>query len=251
MSGQRIRVLIADDHTIVRSGVRLLLEGQTDMEVVGEALTGDCAVEMSKALHPDVVLMDISMPGLDGMEATRRIKQKSPLIGILVLTMHRSDEHFFAMLHAGASGYILKAAETNELLSAIRSVARGEAVLSPAMAKRLMQDYLSRTPAYDDPETSLLTPREKEILRLIADGYTNREIAERLVLSPSTVHSHRNNLMRKLDLNTQHGLIQYARDRGWVRGGSGDTPNPEVPASPSKPGPVLPAGRLDRPRGSS
>jgi len=226
MSGKRIRVLIADDHTIVRSGVRLLLEGQTDMEVVGEALTGDAAVEMAKTLQPDVVLMDISMPGLDGMEATRRIKEKSPLIGILVLTMHRSDEHFFAMLKAGASGYVLKAAETNELLSAIRSVARGEAFLYPAMAKRLMQDYLSRTPAYDDPETSLLTPREREILRLIADGYTNREIAERLVLSPSTVHSHRNNLMRKLDLNTQHGLIQYARDRGWVRGGPGDSPIP-------------------------
>jgi len=226
MSGKRIRVLIADDHTIVRSGVRLLLEGQTDMEVVGEALTGDAAVEMAKTLQPDVVLMDISMPGLDGMEATRRIKEKSPLIGILVLTMHRSDEHFFAMLKAGASGYVLKAAETNELLSAIRSVARGEAFLYPAIAKRLMQDYLSRTPAYDDPETSLLTPREREILRLIADGYTNREIAERLVLSPSTVHSHRNNLMRKLNLNTQHGLIQYARDRGWVRGGPDDTPIP-------------------------
>jgi two-component system, NarL family, response regulator NreC len=226
MSGKRIRVLIADDHTIVRSGVRLLLEGQTDMEVVGEALTGDAAVEMAKTLQPDVVLMDISMPGLDGMQATRRIKEKSPLIGILVLTMHRSDEHFFAMLQAGASGYVLKAAETNELLSAIRSVARGEAFLYPAMAKRLMQDYLSRTPAYADPETSLLTPREKEILRLIGDGYTNKEIAERLVLSPSTVHSHRNNLMRKLDLNTQHGLIQYARDRGWVRGGPDDTPIP-------------------------
>ncbi|MBM2843628.1 MAG: nreC, partial [Anaerolineales bacterium] len=116
MSGKRIRVLIADDHTIVRSGVRLLLEGQTDMEVVGEALTGDAAVEMANTLQPDVVLMDISMPGLDGMQATRRIKEKSPLIGILVLTMHRSDEHFFAMLQAGASGYVLKAAETNELL---------------------------------------------------------------------------------------------------------------------------------------
>ena len=218
--------MIADDHTIVRSGVRLLLEGQTDMEVVGEALTGDAAVEMAKTLQPDVVLMDISMPGLDGMEATRRIKEKSPLIGILVLTMHRSDEHFFAMLHAGASGYILKAAETNELLGAVRSVARGEAFLYPAMAKRLMQDYLSRAPASEDPEDSPLTPREKQILRLIGDGYTNKEIAERLVLSPSTVHSHRNNLMQKLDLNTQHGLIQYARDRGWVRGGPDDTPIP-------------------------
>src|SRR3970282_1347160 len=134
MSGQRIRVLIADDHTIVRSGVRLLLECQTDMEVVGEALTGDAAVEMAKTLQPDVVLMDISMPGLDGMEATRRIKEKSPLIGILVLTMHRSDEHFCAMSHPGASGYILKAAETNELRGAVRGGAAAEAFRHPAMS---------------------------------------------------------------------------------------------------------------------
>jgi len=226
MADKRIRILIADDHTIVRSGVQLLLEGEPDMEVVGEALTGDAAVAMAEALQPNVILMDIAMPGLDGIEATRRITEKSPHIGILVLTMHRSDEHFFAMLKAGASGYVLKAAETNDLLSAIRSVARGEAFLYPAMAKRLMQDYLSRAPADEAPEISLLTPREKEILRLIADGYTNKEIAERLVLSPSTVHSHRNNLMRKLNLNTQHGLIQYARDRGWVRGGPGDSPLP-------------------------
>lgn len=225
MADRRIRILIADDHTIVRSGVQLLLEGEPDMEVVGEALTGDAAVEMAQSLQPDVILMDIAMPGLDGIEATRRIREKSPHIGILVLTMHRSDEHFFAMLKAGASGYVLKAAETNELLSAIRSVARGEAFLYPAMAKRLMQDYLSRTPDLEDPGVSPLTPREKEILRLIADGYTNKEIAERLVLSPSTVHSHRNNLMRKLNLNTQHGLIQYARDRGWVRGPE-DSPLP-------------------------
>jgi len=226
MAASRIRVLIADDHTIVRSGVRLLLEGEADMEVIGEALTGTAAVEMAQALQPDVILMDIAMPGLDGMEATRQIKQKSPDIGILVLTMHRSDEHFFAMLKAGASGYVLKAAETNELLGAIRSVARGEAFLYPAMAKRLMQDYLSRTPANDDPEDSPLTPREKQILRLVADGYTNKEIAQRLVLSPSTVHTHRNNLMRKLNLNTQHGLIQYARERGWVRGVPGEAPLP-------------------------
>jgi two-component system response regulator NreC len=222
MAGKKIRVLIADDHTIVRSGVRLLLEGESDMEVVGEALSGDAAVEMAETLQPDVILMDITMPGLDGMEATRRIKEKSPHIGVLVLTMHRSDEHFFAMLKAGASGYVLKAAETNELLNAVRSVARGEAFLYPAMAKRLMQDYLSRTSSSSDSARELLTPRERQVLQLIADGYTNKEIADRLVLSPSTVHSHRNNLMRKLDLNTQHGLIQYARERGWVSSGPSD-----------------------------
>lgn len=216
MASRRIRVLIADDHTIVRSGVRLLLEGESDVEVVGEAVTGEAAVSMAAALQPDVVLMDIAMPGMDGIEATRRIKAASPQIGVLVLTMHRSDEHFFAMLKAGASGYVLKAAETNELLGAIHSVARGEAFLYPAMAKRLMEDYLSRVPGSEDSSDSRLTPRERQILKLIADGYTNKEIADRLVLSPSTVHSHRNNLMRKLDLDTQHGLIQYARRRGWI-----------------------------------
>ena len=202
------------------------LLGGGEVEIIGGSSDPAAGLEEIRRLQPDVILMDIAMPGLDGIEATRRIRVKSPHIGILVLTMHRSDEHFFAMLKAGASGYVLKAAETNELLSAIRSVARGEAFLYPAMAKRLMQDYLSRTPDLEDPGVSPLTPREKEILRLIADGYTNKEIAERLVLSPSTVHSHRNNLMRKLNLNTQHGLIQYARDRGWVRGGPDNSPPP-------------------------
>lgn len=220
MAPKPIRVLIADDHTIVRSGVRLLLEGEPDMEVVGEAITGDAALEMAEALQPDVILMDIAMPGVDGIEATRRVKAASPQVGVLVLTMHRSDEHFFAMLKAGASGYVLKAADTHELLGAIRSVARGEAFLYPAMAKRLMQDYLSRSSEIEDPKDGLLTPRERQILRLIADGYTNKEIADRLVLSPSTIHSHRSNLMRKLDLDTQYGLIQYARKRGWI----GDDP---------------------------
>lgn len=216
MANSRIRVLIADDHTIVRSGIRLLLEGEPDMDVIGEAITGEAAIEKARALQPDVILMDIAMPGMDGIEATRRIKAASPQIGILVLTMHRSDEHFFAMLKAGASGYVLKAADTPELLGAIRSVARGEAFLYPAMAKKLMQDFLSRTPGVEESDDGRLTPREQQILRLIAEGYTNKEIADRLVVSPSTVHSHRNNLMRKLDLDTQHGLVQYARKRGWI-----------------------------------
>lgn len=216
MEPKPIRVLIADDHTIVRSGVRLLLEGEPDMQVVGEAITGEAAIEMAEALRPDVILMDIAMPGVDGIEATRRVKSASPQVGVLVLTMHRSDEHFFAMLKAGASGYVLKAADTHELLGAIRSVARGEAFLYPAMAKRLMQDYLSRSAEIDDPKEGLLTPRERQILRMIADGHTNKEIADRLVLSPSTIHTHRSNLMRKLDLDTQYGLIQYARKRGWL-----------------------------------
>jgi two-component system, NarL family, response regulator NreC len=211
-----IRVLIADDHTIVRSGLTLLLSSESDIQVVGQADDGAAAVDMAARLHPDVVLMDIAMPELDGMAATRQIKAASPETRILVLTMHRSDEYFFEMLKAGASGYVLKAAETDELIAAIRVVARGDAFLFPAMAKKLVQDYVSRFGEVEASGQPSLTPREKEILRLVAKGYSNKEIAEHLVLSPSTVHSHRTNLMKKLNLSTQHGLIDYARGQGWV-----------------------------------
>lgn len=212
----KIRVLIADDHTIVRAGVKLLLETEADMDVVGEAVTGEEAVELAAALRPTVVLMDIAMPALDGLEATRRIKRVSPESQVLVLTMHRTDEYFFEMLKAGASGYVLKAADTDELVSAIRVVARGETFLFPTMAKKLVQDYVRRFGEVEAAGQALLTGREKEILRLVAEGYSNKEIAERLVLSPSTVHSHRSNLMRKLNLSSQHALIQYAREQGWI-----------------------------------
>ncbi|MBI5293367.1 MAG: response regulator transcription factor [Chloroflexi bacterium] len=212
-----IRVLIADDHTIVRAGVRLLLEAEPDMEVIGEALTGDEAVAAAESLKPNVILMDISMPGLNGMEATGKIKTRFPEIQVLVLTMHRSDEYFFEVLKAGASGYVLKGAETNELIGAIRAVARGEVFLYPTMAKQLLQDYLSRVKGLESLALPALTPREKEILHLLADGYSNKEIAERLVVSPSTVHSHHSNLMKKLNLNSRHELIQFARQRGLLR----------------------------------
>jgi len=213
----KIRVLIADDHTIVRTGVRLLLESELDMEVVGEALNGDEALTLVASLQPDVVLMDIAMQGTDGLEATREIKAAFPKIHVLALTMHRSDEYFFEMLKAGASGYVLKGAETNELIGAIRAVARDEVFLYPTMAKQLLQDYLNRLDERQDSLQPSLTLREKEILRLLAEGYSNKEISERLVVSPSTIHSHRTNLMRKLNLSSRHELIRYARERGLIR----------------------------------
>jgi len=213
----KIRVLIADDHTIVRTGVRLLLQAEPDIEVVGEALDGDQAVTLAEALRPDVTLMDIAMPGTNGLEATRQIKARFPDMNILGLTMHRSDEYFFEMLRAGASGYVLKAAETSELIGAIRVVARGEVFLYPSMAKQLLQDYLHRLDDSEMPGQPALTPREKEILRLQAEGYSNKEIAERLVVSPGTIHSHQSNLMKKLNLSSRHELIQYARQRGLLR----------------------------------
>lgn len=210
----RIRVLIADDHTIVRSGLRLLLQAEPDIEVIGEALEGREAVALAESLRPDVVLMDIAMPGTNGLEATQQIKSRFPEMCVLVLTMHRSDEYFFKMLKAGASGYVLKGAETSELITAIRTVARGEVFLYPTMAKQLLQDYLSRLNESEAAGQLTLTPREREILRLLAEGYSNKEIAERLVVSPSTIHSHRTNLMKKLNLSSRHELIQYARQRG-------------------------------------
>lgn len=211
-----IRVIIADDHTIVRSGVRMLLEAEPDIEVVGEALNGLQALEMADALQPDVVLMDITMPDMDGIEATRQMKVKEPRINILVLTMHRSDEYFFEMLKAGASGYVLKGAETGELIKAVRIVARRQAYLYPSMALKLVQDYLRRHEAAGESD-SVLSPREKEIVTLIADGYSNKEIAEELIVSPSTVHSHRSNLMVKLGLSSRRELIQYARESGLIQ----------------------------------
>ena len=211
-----IRVLIADDHTIVRSGLHLLLSSEPDIEVIGEATDGISAVELAQEFKPDVVLMDIEMPELDGFEATRQIRARVPEVNVLVLTMHRSDEYFFQMLEAGALGYVLKGAETSELINAVRAVARGDVFLHPSMARRLVQRFLHQVGA--DPQgRPRLTPREKQILNLVAEGYSNKEIAERLVVSPSTVHSHRTNLMQKLGLSTRHELVQYARRQGPIR----------------------------------
>ncbi len=212
-----IRVMIADDHTILRAGVRMLLEAEPDMVVVGEAVNGDEAITMCASLRPDVVLMDIAMPGTNGLEATRRIKSNQPEVQVLVLTMHRSDEYFFEILKAGASGYVLKSADTNQLIDAIRMVAQGEVFLYPTMAKHLLQDYLTLLKEADGTGGPALTARENEILRLLAEGYSTREIAERLVLSQSTVHSHRTNIMKKLNLNSRHELVEYARKKGVLR----------------------------------
>lgn len=211
-----IRVLIADDHTIFRSGVRQLLEAKPGIEVVGEARDGGETLALVESLKPDVVLMDIAMPGMDGMEATRRIKARWPDVAVLVLTMHHHDEYLFEMLKAGASGYVLKGDGIGELVDAVQVVNDGKVFLNPDMAQRLVQEYLSRVEGIGDTGP-LLSPREKEVLRLLAEGYSNNEIAQKLVITLSTVHTHRSNIMSKLGLNTHHELIQYARRQGLVR----------------------------------
>ena len=215
-----IRVLVADDHMVVRQGIRSLLQAEPDLQVVGEAGDGRDAVRLARELQPDVVVMDLAMPGMDGMEATRAIKRTLPQTHVLALTVHESDEYFFRVLQAGASGYVLKRAAASELLSAVRAVAHGEVFLFPAVAKKLLADYLMRAQTRDERETrdlyAGLTAREHEILTLIAEGLTNREIAERLMLSLSTVQTHYTHILEKLNLQNRAELIKYAIRRGLI-----------------------------------
>jgi two-component system response regulator NreC len=206
----RIRVLLADDHTILRDGIRSLLEDQPDMLVVGEAEDGHAAVRMACELKPDVVLMDIAMPLLNGLEAARRIKRDCPQARVLILSMHENEEYIRQALASGAMGYILKDAAAHDLLGAIRSVHAGEAVLSPAITRLVIEDYLRWGDLGAADLTNGLSPREREVLQLIAEGYTNKQIAEILSISIKTVQAHRANIMSKLDLHDRSELIKYA-----------------------------------------
>lgn len=206
----KIRILIADDHTLLRNGITALLEDDEDIVVVGEASDGREAVRLAGQLKPNVVLMDIAMPLLNGLEATRQIKHEHPEINVLVLTMYDNEEYFREMLEAGASGYIIKRAAATELVNAIRAVYRGEAVLSPAITRLLLEDYLNHDLRSEKDDPNALSSREREVLQLIAEGKTSREIADILNLSVKTVQSHRTNLMQKLDLHDRGELIKYA-----------------------------------------
>jgi len=206
----KIRVLLADDHTILRDGIRALLDDQADIEVIGEAGDGQATVKMTAQLQPDVVVMDIAMPLLNGLEATRQIQRDFPQVKVLILTMHENEEYIRQVLAAGALGYVLKDAAARDLLSAIRAVYQGEAVLSPAITRLVIEDYLRWGDIRPPDSTNGLTSREREVLQLIAEGYTNKEIAEILCISIKTVQSHRTNLMSKLDLHDRGELIKYA-----------------------------------------
>ena len=212
----KIRVLIADDHSLVRAGIRMLLEGHHDIEVVGEAGSGHEVVEQAVRLEPDVVLMDIAMGDLSGMEATQQIKERAPATRVLALTMHDREEYFFAMLQAGALGYVLKESQPEELLAAIRAVYQGEAYLSPAVTKAVLTDYLAQRTGQNQSPYDSLTLREKEILRLVADGRTTRDIGDLLCLSEKTVEKHRASLMHKLGLQSLSQLVKYAIRKGLI-----------------------------------
>jgi len=216
---EKIRVLLADDHTLFREGIRLLLERQGDMQVVGEAADGREAVELAHRLQPNVVLMDIGMPVMNGMEATRLLHTQDPAARVLILTMHGTDDYFFRVLEAGASGYLLKEAAPTDLLSAIRSVHRGEMFFYPTLAKRLAQEYLRRVGSGEERSSfDTLTEREREVLRLIGQGHTNQEIADILCLSINTVQTHRTHIMNKLNLHSRAELMKYAVRLGLLTG---------------------------------
>ena len=212
----KIRVLLADDHAIVRKGLRALLEGEAGIEVIGEAEDGREAVQMTQQLLPDVVLMDLSMPALSGLEATRQIKKRFPEVKVLVLTRHANEEYIFQILRAGASGYVVKKAAPTELMLAIKAVYQGDSFLSPAISRPVIEEYIRKAEAMAEDSYDRLTDREREVLQLIAEGHSSREIAELLHISEKTVRAHRAHLMDKLDIHSTAELTQYAIRKGVI-----------------------------------
>ena len=210
-----IRVLLADDHTLVRAGIRGLLQGLADVDVVGEAGDGQEALRLAESLRPDVVLLDVGMPGLNGLEVAGRIGALDASIRVVILSMHSSEEYVLRALRAGCAGYLLKASAVSELEVAVRAVTRGETYLSPAVSKRVVDDYVSRTGGAADP-LDALTPRQREVLQLAAEGLSSKEIAQRLGLSFKTVEAHRAQLMQRLGLHDLAGLVRFAVRVGLV-----------------------------------
>ena len=211
------RVVVVDDHTLVRQGIVGLLASQPDLEVVGQAGNAQDAMAVIASVSPDVVLMDIAMPGRTGLDATREIQERFPLVKVLVVTIHDREDYLFQALRAGAAGYVLKGAEVQDLLEAVRTAQRGEIYLLPTFTKKLVADYLRRSHAGEDRTTyDGLTDREREILGMIAQGLTSNAIADALFLSPHTVQSHRDHIMAKLDLHSKAALIKYAIGHGLI-----------------------------------
>jgi DNA-binding NarL/FixJ family response regulator len=210
-----VRVLLADDHTLVRAGLRKLLESMPDIDVVGEAGDGLALLELAEQLQPNLVLMDIAMPGLNGLEATARLVKSSPGIRVMILSMHQNEEYVRRALRHGAVAYLLKDAAPMELGLALSAVLRGETYLSPAVSRGVVNDYVQRLREDDQPGEQL-SPRQREVLQLIAEGLSTKDIARRLDLSVKTVETHRTSLMKQLDVHEVTGLVRYALKMGLV-----------------------------------
>ncbi len=212
-----IRILLADDHGILREGLRMLLERQSEFAVVGDASDGREAVEMAEACDPDVVIMDLAMPGLNGIEATRRITARRPRTAVVILSMHSDESYILRSLKAGARGYLLKDSLKADLIEAVRAAAQGKSFFSPKVSQVLKEDYVNELEAKDAEDTwELLTDREREILQLVAEGKTNKEIAAVLNISPYTIDTHRGHILQKLNLHSAPELILYAVRKGII-----------------------------------
>jgi two-component system response regulator NreC len=210
-----IRILIADDHNVVRSGLRVLLNAEEDLEVVEEAGTGEETVERTVAMRPDICLLDIGMPGINGLEAARRIREQAPEVRIIVLTMYDDEAYLRQFLEMGAAGFVLKKAADTELVNAIRAVHRGESFVYPSLMRRLIDSYLEQEPSTTDTRGGEeISPREGEVLRLVALGYTSQQVADELCISVSTVETHRSHIMEKLGLRGRAQLVRYALAKG-------------------------------------
>jgi DNA-binding NarL/FixJ family response regulator len=213
----KAKVLLVEDHIVVRQGIKALLSDESDLEIVGEAGNGREALPLVASLQPDVVLMDISMPGLNGIEATWQIRQRHPEVKIVILSMHANEEYVFQVLRAGASGYVLKQSDSSEVLTAIRAALSGGSFLSPPISRAVINDYVHRAEVRgQNSDLDLLTSREREVLQLLAEGLSNREISEQLNISVKTVETHRANIMSKLSLDNKTDLVKYALRKGWA-----------------------------------
>ena len=214
-----LRILLADDHVVVRHGLKLLIDDQPDMTVIAEAGDGDTAVQRAVQLQPDVIVMDISMPGMNGLVATRKLRQLRPDAAIVTLTRHTDDAYLQELLRAGVSGYVLKQSAPTELLQAIRAAAAGRQYLDSALTARVTAAFLGTPHKRKAQPAAPVSERESEVLRLIASGYSNKEIASRLSLSVKTVEAHKANAMRKLDLTGRIDIVKYAILQGWLQQG--------------------------------
>ena len=219
MSKTKTKVLLVDDHTIVRQGIKALLDTQEGIEVVGEAEDGREAIEKAKQMAPNVIVIDITMPNLNGIEATRQIKKINPEMKVLVLTVHDNEEYVHRILQAGASGYLLKESAVSDLVSAINAVEKGDIFLSPSISKVVVKDYIRHveTGSGDFDSLNILTNREREVLQLIAEGHTNKNIAHVLKLSVKTVDVHRSHIMDKLNIHDITGLVKYSIRKGLIK----------------------------------
>jgi DNA-binding NarL/FixJ family response regulator len=215
---KKIKLLIADDHAIVRDGLRTLFQRTPEFSIVGEASDGDAAVRIAALKKPDVAILDISMPKLNGIEATRLIKQRDGNVKILILTIHEDEEYVYQIIRAGANGYMLKNAEKKEILSAVRAVMHEEPFFSPGISRLIVEKFIKQAKEESVPSLKQgLTAREKQVLQMIAEGLTSREVADKLFLSLNTVNTHRANLMQKLDIHETAGLVRYALQHGVIK----------------------------------